>query len=208
MPALKPVVGVARCVFTGLLNGRPVANIVHIKGQTGSPWSQADITALALAIRTSWQTRFCPQMNTGYTFTGVTATDLTTDTGYVGTGTSSTVGSKAAAGTTDAIACCISWKTAAHFRGGHCRTYLCGPSISEYSNTSTWTGTYMTAITTAASGFLTDINASVPAISPAMVLVRRVKDKAVLDVPLAYVVTNGVVDSRIDTMRRRLGKDR
>lgn len=206
---LQPVPGVARLNFNATTFGTPMTNVIHVKGQTGTAFSQAQLDTLTGTLATQWATRFCPLLANTYTMTGVHAVDLTSPFGVESFAASSASGTASPGSALAGVACCISWKTAAHWRGGHGRTYLATPGGSNYLNGNTWLGTFVTAITAAAQAFLTDIAAISIGGSPAvMVIVRRQSGKTPLIPPIAQPVTSAVVDSRIDTMRHRYGKDR
>jgi hypothetical protein len=208
MPALAHVPGVARFVCTGILDGVNVANIFHVKGATGSAWSQADMNTMAQQMSLKWISRLVPLVTNAYNFTGVQGQDLTSDVGFASTAAASQVGGKVGTRLPNSASCCITWKTAAHYRGGHARTYLAPTIASDLTVGTTLIGTYVTAVKTAAQGFLSEIAMVAVAGPPALGLVRRQVNKTILTTPLFYPYTDADVDSRIDTQRRRLGKDR
>jgi hypothetical protein len=208
MAVLAPVPGVARIVFKGNSLTVPVANVIHVQNGRGDAWSKAELDGVATAARNSFQTRFLPLINNNYHLTEVDAVDLTSDLGVVSTALSSGVGAKVGIGTVNSVAQCISWKTDAHFRGGHARMYLCGPGSGDYQDATTWQPTQVSALLTAANGFLQDIFTAFPPLTPQYVLVRRTKNRSPLIPPQTFVLRSAVVDTRIDSQRRRLGKDR
>jgi hypothetical protein len=208
MPALANVPGVARFVCTGVLDGINVANVMHVKGATGSAWSQADMNTMGTQMGLKWIARLVPLVTNAYTFTGVQGQDLTSPVAFSCNIAASQAGGKVGTRLPNSASCCITWKTAAHYRGGHARTYLPPTIASDLTVGTTLIGTYVTAVQAGAAGFLADINAVAVAGPPTLGLVRRQVNKVTLTTPLFYPYTDAVVDSRIDTQRRRLGKDR
>jgi hypothetical protein len=208
MAAQEFVPGVLRCVMRGVADGVQIANVIHVFRGVISPWTAGDAQLQVNSMAATFVTRFQGLISNRYTFTGVEGTDLTNITGVVATAAASAAGTKTGTGTSNATAQCISWKTAAHFRGGHCRTYLFGPGTAELSLGTTWIGTHVTALKTAAINWITDVNTGAGLTGTQMVMVRRIKDKTVLKPPLIFPILTADVDSRVDTQRRRLGKDR
>lgn len=220
MADLKPVNGVARCVVQGTLSTVPVVNVFHIGFDSPKPFTQNQIDGLAVAVRAGFVARFIPLITALYTCTDVTCTDLSSDTGVVGIQTGSTVGGKSSSTLPANMAACITWKIPRHYRGGHPRTYLPPPTGSDTTNANTWQAAFITSMTTAAEGFRTDVGTAVAAPDTVhLVCVHRYKGYTVnpangkktpiqLDVPLVDIITKGTFDSRIDSQRRRLGRDR
>lgn len=219
MPALSPIVGVARCVAVGSVGGVACVNVFHVGINPRAAYTQAQIDALATMLRAAFVTRFIPIIHTTYTLYDVTCTDLSSDLGVTGVKTGSTAGTKAGVGMASNVAQCITWKIARHYRGGHPRTYLAPPDNSTVSNSNRWQSTHVTAAGNAADGFRTDMTAALPGpVSPELVCVHRYKgwtldvDKGKriptpLLVPLVDTITGNTFDGRIDSQRRRLGPD-
>lgn len=208
MPAQEFVPGVLRCVMRGVADGVQVANVVHVFRGFLSPWTALDAQAQVNSMATTFGNRFLGLISNRYTFTGVEGTDLTNITGVVATAAASGPGTMSSTSTVNSTAQCISWKTAAHFRGGHCRSYLFGPGTSAITSGTTWVGTHVTSLKTAAIAWITDVNTGAALSGVSMSMVRRISNKAVLKPPLIFPIITADVDSRIDTQRRRLGKDR
>lgn len=206
---LAPVPGVARIVVKGSIGNVATANIFHVKGPTGTSWSQPDLTSITTRVRLAYATRFAPLFTSSWAHSTTDGIDLTSDVGLVASDTSAFNGGKAGTSLPSNVAQCLTWKTAAHFRGGHCRTYLPPPSFNETTTPNTWLGTHVTAMNTAIAGFLADVNAVLGSISPALVMVSRIRQlNPIPGGPIAYPIGAGTFDTRVDSQRRRLGKDR
>lgn len=216
MPALLPVPGVARVVFNGTLGGNPCVNVFHVQGAGADPWTQPQITDLATKIRGFFVTRLLPLIYNSYTLGNVDCTDLSSDTGVVAAQTGSNAGGKGSGTSPTAnVAQCITWKIARHYRGGHPRTYLAPPAMTDITGTTTWQTAHVTAAQAAAVGFMNDVAGATFATQSAnLCCVHRVRGKdvdgnpIVLNPPLVDLFVDATFDTRVDSQRRRLGPDR
>lgn len=110
------------------------------------------------------------------------------------------------------VAACISWKIAPHYRGGHPRTYLPGQLEVDLVTRTTWNATYVDALNSAALAFhlqiedITDIGSGISTVEHG--IASFVRDNEWRTPPVFYRIADAIVDSRVDTQRRRLGRDR
>ena len=209
MPPLAPAPGVARFTFKGTCNGINVFNVMHIKGHTGAAWNATDLHAVNVAADAAFRAYLLPWCSTDYTYIGSYAVDLTDAFGVDDTVPASSAGGRGSIGRIQSMACCITWKTSGHWRGGHGRTYLNGGGGGDFTNPTTWSGSYVTGTMAGANNFMLAVNTPTAGTTPALVILRRYSEKAPIPSgPIALPVTAAVVDSRIDTQRRRLGRDR
>lgn len=211
MAALAPVVGVARVVCHGTANGQPVVNVFHIRngGPPGFNYSNADILSLANSVMTAYKTRFLPRLNVLYSGDDVSATDLTSATGSFAQVAMTGAGGQTGTAIPQSAACCITWKILRHYRGGHPRTYIGPLGTTGIESPISLDATFVGLMITAASGFMADVNAlTISGHAQKLVCVHRQQDGAQLAVPLVDDILSATVDSRIDSMRRRLGPDR
>lgn len=215
MPALVHVPGVARIVVKGLLGAGNVANVMHVYKGSGTSWTQSELDTVTAGVRSAYVSRFLPLLGTTFSLKDVEGQDLTSEVGLFSTTTGSSAGAIGGVAMPAQVALCVSWKVAAHFRGGHARTYFGGLAVTDASNSTTWSGTVVTAWTTAANQFITSVNAlGSPAFAQFVMLSRyQGKDSITGEptprvTPLIRPILSAVVDTRIDTQRRRLGKDR
>lgn len=110
------------------------------------------------------------------------------------------------------VAACISWNIAPHYRGGHPRTYLPGIPTEARSTVTTWGGSFLESATSAAQEFHTGlesigaIGAGIETVEHGIVSFQSAGDWR--DPPVFRRIIGARVDSRIDTQRRRLGRDR
>jgi hypothetical protein len=109
------------------------------------------------------------------------------------------------------VACCVSWKVAAHYRGGHARTYLSGQDSGSLGNVTTWAGGFITNVNTNAAAFHDGVEGLTPGDGITSVehgVVSFINNSAWRDPPVFRRIITGTADSRVDTQRRRLGPDR
>jgi hypothetical protein len=106
------------------------------------------------------------------------------------------------------VALCISWSISDRYRGGHPRTYLPGIDGTFVTGGRLLTTAGHTAYLNAAAGFLTNMNAMTAGGSSwQMCCVRYFSQHQLLANPLVRTITGQSVHGRIDTQRRRLGKE-
>lgn len=128
---------------------------------------------------------------------------------WVGEHSGAVAGTLTGAELPSSATCCISWRiTAASYRGGHGRTYLPTPTVNQMGTVNQWTLTYKNAVANSAVAFLLDCD-SLGVHSAGdfnLCVLRRYRNKEVLDPPELHNIVSASADQRIDTQRRRLGK--
>lgn len=208
MPALAQVPGVVRVSVRGTSQGQAIVNVFHVKW-SGGAWDQASVTYAANLVKAAYETNFVPRLNGNYSGDNVRAVDLTATAGNEATvalgGSPGTVST----GVPQSAACCVTWRIQRHYRGGHPRTYLGPLGAAAIESPTSLAAAYVSTVTTSATTFLNSINAGTTGGNTMrLVAVHRQQNGAQLTVPLTSDVQSAVVDTRIDTMRRRLGRDR
>lgn len=207
MPPLPPAPQVVEAKVNGLINSVPWTNVFHLQ-YTGAPPTPTQLNTLAGGVLNAWSTNFSPLVNTGVALANCLVTDLTSVSSGQGTATGTTAGSRAGTALSNAQAACISWKVNMRWRGGHARTYIPATVSSDITNGRLFTDTYVTAMTTAASTFLTAMNALTSGSTTyKLCLVRRIINKIEQNPPLIILINSALVDHRIDSQRDRMGKD-
>lgn len=209
MPPLPPIPGVAKIIVKQTMASVNVFNVLHARNAGGQAWSGSECATLAAAVRSAWVSNFIPLQTSSLTLNDVTAIDLTSNTGAEGSATGSTAGSQAGSTLSSNAAGCVTWKIARRYRGGHPRTYIAGFIFSQTSNPNTWSATHVTNVTNAATALRTAINGlTVAGGAVSMVVPHYVVGGVRLTNPDWSIITGLVVDTRIDSQRRRLGRDR
>lgn len=214
MPPLKPVNGVARFAFLSRANTIPIVNIFHVrKGSVMAvgPWSLAELTTFTTAIITAYAALWKPSVATGTVLEQVVATDLTGPSApQVIENISGQTGTGGAASTVpQSAACCISWRIPRHYRGGHPRSYMGPLAAPAISNPTSLATAYTDALLTRAQDFVTAMSSTpVGSSMGQLCAVHRQIGGVEVEIPETSNITGVIVDTRIDSQRRRLGKDR
>lgn len=211
MPPLPPLPGAVRIRIQQSMAGVNLQQVQHaIRSGAQVPWTQADVDVLAGNVRAVWVNNFIPLQVTALTLGSVVVEDLSSATGPVGTATGSTAGTDAGAPLSANAAACISWKINRRYRGGHPRMYVGGIAQTRLSNANTWLPAFVTAVDAAAEAFRTAVNATVLSGggNAQLAVVHYRANGLPLVPPQASLISSAVVDTRVDSQRRRLGRDR
>jgi hypothetical protein len=186
--------------------------ILHFKIAGAALPTAAQMDAFAQTIFNLWSTRFKPYVNGNTAWLKSTATFWVDDeTTVVGVYTGSVGGTMTGTILPASTAQCISWRiAAASYRGGHARTYLSAPTATALGSNQSFTPTHANNLATAASLFRSDASSAslLSAGDVTFGILRRVRDKTVLDPPEFHPIVGSAVDQRVDSQRRRLGPDR
>lgn len=192
----------------GKVGASAIAHIMHTQYAGGSP-TLADVTAFANAFRGYWNTRIGPCVGPNVTYNTFEVADLATLTGAVFSNTTPVTGTHTGTQVPPlSAAIVISWKVNLRFRGGHCRTYLPFANMTDLTLGNTIGTTYQSLVQTSASGLLTDVNAFTSgSLIYAFAMLSYFQHGALRPTPQPYLVTAASVHQRLDTVRRRLGKE-
>jgi hypothetical protein len=193
--------------------GRVAKNILFAKmsGGTGSTSDPIFLNAVANGLMSSIQTAtISPIVNSAWTLSGVTARDaggtsaqgVSTHAPIVGGGSGQCLPPN--------VAVAISWIIPESYRGGKPRTYLPGVSASALIDTgqSGLTSTFCSSLDAAATLLMNDFNTH--PISGSTVTLGTVSyhtGHAVRPTPLFRTYVDVKVHERVDSQRRRLGKE-
>lgn len=209
MPPLPPVPQVLKIQILGTNEGQNWANVFHAK-YTGGPPTAAECAALADDFLGNYASNVMPHVGEAWVLQECKVTDLTSDTSNAGEATGSTAGSLIGPTWSAQVACCVSWPIARRYRGGHPRTYFPPGLETDSLDTSHWKPAYLANIQAAALAFQVGVDVTAEGSVTACKLgcVSYVLAGAPRDVPLFFPFTGGpAVHSRIDTQRRRLGRE-
>lgn len=187
----------------------PVVNVLwgHVSG-SGTP-TPSQMDAFALTFITTWGDDLSPLISTSAAYVSCEATYWVDDESVVrGTGIHSTSGDATGSPLPANCAVVISWRTlASSYRGGHPRSYLPAPTMTQVANQNEFTGGFISGANTAVAAFLLHV-ADMSVISAGdftLGTLRRIRDKSVLHPPEFHAITGGRVQQRICSQRRRLG---
>lgn len=223
MPPLAAAAGCIKVQLIGTNQGGLWMNNLHFQTEAGAavPQDTGQIATFLNAIATSWGANIGPLCNDEVELTALTYTDLTASDRVQFTSTLVTpeAGSRAGDPLPASIAMVMSLRVSNRFRGGHGRIYIPAGVQGDVVAGRQWSGAFNTAANTAVSAFRTTLEA----LTMGVVLVRLVvlsyfsgshktpDDRHPLPVarptPLPMLVTSARVRTRVDTQRRRLGKE-
>lgn len=206
---ILPVVpNVCKVIMHGSKSGHTFINTWYAKYGT-FPTDQAGANAVAAAMATAYWNAFGSVQATAAGHVSTQVIDLATRTGITGVDTTTHSGTHAGAQALPVnVACCISWVIADRYRGGHPRIYLPAADGTDIGTASSWSTTSLAAYQNAANGFHAAINALTTAGTTWQhVAVRYFSQNQVLPNPYVRPVNGTVVHTRVDTQRRRLGKE-
>jgi hypothetical protein len=208
MPALPSVVNTVKATVHGTIGTAPYDNIFHLQ-YTGPAPTAADAITLATDVLNDYNTSFISLLGAGtVTTTGCDVVDLTSNTSSSGSASLITPGTRAGAANPNQVATVISWHINLRYRGGHPRTYLPGGMQADLQNTSHWTTSYLNAVNSGASSFRAAINAiAIGATTYKLAIVSYRSGGLARPTPFVLLVNSNAVHTRIDTQRRRLGKE-
>jgi hypothetical protein len=205
---LPPVPSVARFAVSGTNQGQKWVNIFHSR-YTNVPADTPTMNAICQAVHTAYLNAFTTLWSPNCVLITVDGQDLSSRQGAVGTFSLTHPGTGAAVQEMAVqVALCLSWSITDRYRGGHPRTYLPGINGADVTGGRLLTTAGHTAYLNAAAAFLTNMNAiAAGASSWQMCCVRYFSQHMLLANPLVRVIGGQSVHGRIDTQRRRLGKE-
>lgn len=205
---LPPVPRCAKVVIHGQYGGYNGVAVFHVRHDADG-WFVAELNALCTGMRTAWKNRFLPLQASGFGLGMVEALDLSNDLGNYSSVTGTDSGGDFSAGNSpNSVACVVSWKIPRHYRGGRPRTYIWGLKTGTQISTNSFTSTFTSQLTSAATAFIADTNGISAAGSGVQLgCVHYIKNKAYIIPPTFDAFTTAVVHGRIDSQRRRLGKE-
>lgn len=204
----QPPVGTARVAISGLTAGSNTWVNVLWLNLTSTTHVAADIKSVVDSMLAAYVTRFGAYISSECTIAQASASWLyASNTVLEYTGTNANAPTGAATNVTDAVSAMINWSITDYYRGGHPRTYLPGVPSAQIANANFLNSTYRTNVNTAASNFLTDVNALTHGGISAVALgtVRFASGNAWLSPPVFKAYQAAGVRSRVAIQKRRLG---
>lgn len=208
MPPLPPASACLKVVFEGTNTPTVPWNcIIHSK-YSGTAPTTADLNAFCTSLGTVWNNNIAPLCGLGVELTKVTATDLSSQTSPSGEATMAHAGTRTGSALGGQVCLVSSWAAPLRYRGGHPRNYWPGGTGADIADLRSWSTTSLTAFQAGFQAFLTAFNATNVGTSPqAMVLLSYKSGKVFRPTPLPVNIAGVVVHPRLDTQRRRLGKE-
>lgn len=207
MPALPDAPSCIRLRVVGADNGAPWNNIFHLQYSGGSP-TVANLNTLCGSFLSAYNAQFAALLNPVVTITSADAADLTNAGAASGSATSAGVGTRTGTPLPTSACAVISWKINNRYRGGHPRTYVPAGNVADVLVGRTFTDAFITAFDAAITAFLSAVNAlTTGTVTYKLICLSYTRNKVALIPPVPYTIQSGMADHRLDTQRRRLGKD-
>jgi hypothetical protein len=207
-----PPPGALKITFNYSYGTRTAQNICWASWSytTGNP-TGAELTTLANSIMTEWGATVLAPLSEYCTLSSVTLEAFgASGTVFTGSSTDTALnGTASGQGLTNQVAVCLSWQTGLYYRGGKPRTYLPGiPASALASGYNDITTTFRNTLQTDAAAALATYNGYSLLGEPIVFSwLSFAKAGAWLEPPVLRAITGVEVGLRLDTQRRRLGKE-
>ena len=205
---------IVQAAVSGSHNDTGWVNVHHLQ-YVGTAPGVADLQAVGTAIGNAWNTNIAPMCHANVVMKAVVLTDLTNRSAAQGSVSGlNHAGTRAGVDVSNNVAAVVSWAINHRYRGGHARTYFPAGATADYTNGRIWTGAFTLALNTAATAYRTAINAiTVSGTTYKMVMVQFYRTNPTTKLieyvipPVPYTIQGNQVHGRVDTQRRRLGKE-
>ena len=207
-----PPTGAVKIILLYAYGGRNMLNILWTSVGSGPPPTAAQLVTYATSVQTAWNAHITPVLSQNISLLSVTCE-------YYGAGptiiSGVSTGASAPGGVSgnswpSQVCVAISWLTGLYYRGGKPRTYLGGIPESYLASGAAYqiSPTAAASIDAGADAFLTAFNAlSLAGTTTLLSLMSFASRGAWRNPPVPYQITGAKVSVRIDTQRRRLGKE-
>lgn len=211
----RPTPATRQCklVYSGEYDSAPWANVMWLFLSGSGEITVSELNDLASACSEAYADNFLPHLSTNLELQETQVVLYASGEPIEGLAGSGGFGLISAGTVLPAsTAACISWQIAPHYRGGHPRTYLSGLKSGMIQDNTTLYNVWADSIDSAANAFHADLEA-ISGISSGISSVQHgvvsfVRNGEWRTPPVFYRIAGASVDSRIDTQRRRLGRDR
>lgn len=207
MPPLPPAAQIVLVRLKGTYGSQPWNVIQHLQ-YTGPAPAVADLQTIATSITSAWNTNYAPLAATNVGLSGIDLADLTNPAAAAASVTVSSLGTRAGATLPASTCIVVSWIINVRYRGGHPRSYYPFGVITDTTGTRAWAPTFVTSVNNASTAYRTALNAlSVSGTTYKMAVVSYTRNNEPRPTPVPFTIQSNVTHQRIDTQRRRLGKE-
>jgi hypothetical protein len=209
-PRPDPPTRSVRLAYAGTYGTAPWANILWCRATGTGEISQDTLNDFVDAAADAFSDNMLANLSTLLTLTSISAILYSSDDENLhGTASASLGGSVSGNPMPAQVSIGITWSIAVSYRGGHPRTYLCGVPYAAMDGLTTISSSVAGAIASDAAAWHTDLEAFSGTNWTATEhgVMSFVRDDAWRTPPVFYRITGARVDARLDTQRRRLGRD-
>jgi len=165
---------------------------------------------LASAIYTAYQTSLFTEVGTNTSLERVIVNWYGAQPSQVtGIHEAHSLGTGSAATEVDSLAAVVSWSFPATWRGGKPRTYIPGVPSNSFTGTNRLSATYIAALLTDAGTFISNMNGITVTPFGAVVFALQsfFSGNVARTPPVMFPITGAQVHPRINSQRRRLGRE-
>jgi len=186
------------------------ANILHLQTINNGAPTVADMQTVLTDVADAFHGNVMPFFSSALELTqakGVLI--LSGSTEQVGVVSTTLAGSETGVGMPASTAVALSWSISAYYRGGKPRTYVCGVTEDIVQTVRTIKAASGASIAAGAATFIDDVNAITTTSITAVELgtYSFASGNAWRGTPLFRAYTGVIVHDRLDSQRRRLGKE-
>lgn len=210
-PRPRPPDDTIRIALSGSYNGAEFANIFWLLATISGTPTVGDLETLSSAFADAWEDNCFNLQDNGATINEYRSVLLLPGpTELSATGSLDLSGTVSGATLPAQVSAAISWPISAYYRGGHPKTYMAGMPASAVSGVKDLDSTYQSDLASGAAAFVTAANALTTTTIPSVTLgtVSFATGNAWRATPIFRPYgSTPVVHPRIDTQRRRLGKE-
>ena len=193
--------------LAGLNGSYKWMNVLHVKYSGPAP-TAAQLDTFNQAVASAWNTNLASLAVTNVNLDQVISTDLTSNTSAQQTSSVNFPGTRVGSSFTAQVAMVGSWNAPLRYRGGHFRNYFPFGTQTDQATIATWTTTFTTAAAAGLNAFKNAINAmTIGSGTSTLIGLSYFTGHALRPQPLPVIISNAAVHPRIDTQRRRLGKE-
>lgn len=210
--AKPPLVGLLKYQILYQSNATPVAraaNVLHARWASAANHSLADLVTLLSFLEGQWDGFMGPSISGAWFHIGGVLTSLGGD-GLATTHSENIAGGNGSVPFPPQTAVCVSWKSGITARGGRARTYLPGVPQSAVTtpNNAALTTAFTTGLKDGALSFMAAVNTHTVGGDTVNLGVPSYYNKcAIRPVPIFFPFVDAVVHERLDSQRRRSGKE-
>lgn len=221
MAILPNAANCLKVTLVGQNQGTPWMNNLFFQAAGAIPQDATQFSTFATSIATAWGAQIAPLCNEQVSLLYIIVTDLTDRDRMTFTATLPTppVGTLAGDVLPVQVAMAFSWIVRLRYRGGHGRIYVPAGVQASIAGGRLWDPTFRATAATAANNFRTTIEGlSVGTVQVNFVVLSYFSgshktpadphpDPVLRATPLPIPVVQAAVRTRVDTQRRRLGKE-
>jgi hypothetical protein len=208
MPPLPNAPNIVKVRLVGTNQTTIWNNILHLQ-YTGPAPSVADCQTVADAVMSAWGASIKALVNVNADLERVDIVDLTSAT--TSEGSSSLVpiiGTRVGTDLAAQVAGVVSWSANLRYRGGHPRNYMPIGVTADVVGGKSWITAFQTEALAGARAFRTALNAVVHGTTTyKLVMLSYRTAHALRPTPLPITIQDAKFHGRLDTQRKRLGKE-